>query len=239
MQNIIVESPTVIQQAKNVKTKKNGRCRMECCLQTANCWNRNNRFYSDSILKEGINRITNRVKENSLLGELDHPLDSNPVRQLTVLYKCVSHEFKELGWDGNKLIGIIETVRTPNGDILKNLAEDGVRIGFSMRGMGDLQKGITEKGRPGYIVQGPLNIITYDSVSFPSHAEAQIIKITESVMSTLQESYVGFDSIDGMIQTEDGFCYFPNDFDRMVEERIIKLKDKYILKKNNHSDWVN
>lgn len=236
MQNILVESPTIVSTPKAIQEKKDGRCRMEACLQTVGVWNRNNRMYAEGLLKEGIKKIGDRIKEGSILGELDHPIDNNPVRQLTVLYKDASHQILELGWDGNKLVGVLETTRSPNGEILKNFTTDGIPIGFSFRGMGDLRKVAMEGGKTGYKVEAPLNIVTWDAVSYPSHSEARVIRITEGVASILQESMIPYEIKDGLVCTEDGYCYFPNDFDKLVEQRIIDLKGKYKFTKK--SQWL-
>ena len=237
MHNLMVEQPTVVSIPKKIREKKDGRCRMEACLQTVGVWNRNNRLYEEGLLKEGIRKIDSRIGEGSLLGELDHPVDGNPVRQLTVLYKNASHQFLELGWEGNKLVAVIETTRSPNGEILKNFTEDGIPVGFSFRGMGDLKKTVMEGGKTGFKVEPPLNIVTWDAVSYPSHAEARVIKITEGVVNIIHESVSIHENKDGLICMENGYCYFPNDFDNLVERRIINLKDKYKFSKRN-SEWL-
>jgi hypothetical protein len=212
---------------KKVKTLKEGRIRADVVVQTGGDINRNRRRYATQLLKDGVLTIQPRIKEGSFLGELDHPIDKDPVRQVTVLYKESAHQFCEMGWDGNKLIAVIETLRTPNGKILRDLAEDGIPVGFSFRGMGDLQQ-ITENKRQVYEVIGPLHVVTWDAVSYPSHAEAKLIKITESVTRMIHES-TGVCENEGMVCTNEGYCYFPNDFDRLVEQRIIKLKEKFTL----------
>lgn len=182
---IISENPHV-SRPYNLKSFKD-KIRMECVLQTADVFNRNRRKYSKDVINEGVSKIRPRITEGSLLGELDHPVDSNPVRQVTVLYKEASHKFCEVGWNGNKLVAVLETLRTPNGTILKNLAEDGVPIGFSFRGMGDLRE-IMKEGKTFFEVRGPLQAVTWDAVSYPSHEGANLIKITEQVSKSLQES---------------------------------------------------
>lgn len=224
---IFAESAQTIGIAKKVKKIKEGRIRADVVVQTGGDVNRNHRRYATKLLKDGVEMINPRIKEGSFLGELDHPIDKDPVRQVTVLYKESSHQFCEMGWDGNKLVAVIESLRTPNGEILKNLAEDGIPIGFSFRGMGDLKQ-IVENGQHIYEVVGPLHVVTWDAVSYPSHEAAKLIKITENVTKTIHES-TGLCECNGMICTSEGYCYFPNDFDRLVEQRIIRLQDKYSL----------
>ena len=47
---------------------------------------------------------------------------------------------------------------------------------------------------------------------------------------------ISYEIKDGLICTEDGYCYFPNDFDKLVEQRIIDLKGKYKFTKK--SQWL-
>lgn len=231
MSFIIVESGGISSIPTNIK-KGRDKIRCEVCLQTANDVNRNKRRYRKELIEGALAKLQERIGEGSLLGELDHPIDRNPVRQVTVLYKEASHRFMETGWDGNKLISVIETLRTPNGTILKNLAEDGIPVGYSFRGMGDLRQ-VNEGGQIFFEVQDPLHAITWDAVSYPSHLQAKTIKITESVANTLFES-VGFIEESGYIKTEDGIIYFPNDFDKLVEQRVIDLTDKFKIRKRRH-----
>jgi hypothetical protein len=170
----ISESP-VMSTPKKIRetTKKN--LRFECVLQSTGVVNKNKRRYSKDVINEGLNKISDKIKEGSLIGELDHPIDKNPVRQITVLYKEASHRILEYGWNGNKLVGIVETLRTNNGEILKNLIEDGVPVGFSFRGMGDLRP-VNEGSGTIYDVVGPIHVVTWDAVSSPSHADAKVLK---------------------------------------------------------------
>jgi hypothetical protein len=222
---ILSEESSLRASPKIVKKEKDGRVRLEAILQTCGDVNRNKRRYSKDLMMEGIGKIDPRVKEGSFLGELDHPIDTNPVRQVTVMYKEASHQILELGWDGGNLTGVLETLRTPNGTILKNLSEDKVPVGFSFRGMGDLKQ-TSENGMVVYDVMPPLHIVTWDAVSFPSHSKAKVIRVTEGVTKMIHEA-VGIVEKNGLVCTDDGFCYFPDEFDRLVEQRIILLKEKF------------
>jgi hypothetical protein len=226
---LVAEAAVVATIPKNVKKVKNGSIRMEAVLQTANDINRNNRRYNKGLLESGIIRVGDRITEGTFFGELDHPISSKPARQFTVLFKNISHRIMETGWDGNKLVGIVETVRTPKGRILKNLAEDHIPIGFSMRGMGDLKPTI-ENGKSFMDVIGPLNIITWDAVTNPSHSQAKTIRITEDIQRDINEvihECTGIEEFDGFVKTSDGILYLANDFDELVERRVINLVNKF------------
>jgi len=229
---ILSESPT-ISFAKNIRKNKTGKLRFECVLQTVGTVNRNKRRYSKGVINEGLEAISDRIREGSLLGELDHPIDKNPVRQVTVLYKESSHRILDYGWDGNKLIGVVEILSNRNGRDLRALIEDGVPIGFSFRGMGEL-KMVNESGESFYDVIGPENgrkpiqIITWDAVNSPSHIEARLLRrinededdnnalaLDESSLSMLVDYYrrksnfsISNDCLrKGILCTPDGICY--------------------------------
>lgn len=236
-------SPTV-SIPRNVKKFKKDKIRMECILQTANEVNRNNRKYSKEIINAGLKEIKPLIEEGSLLGELDHPVTREPTRLILVLYKEASHKILDVWWEGNKLYGILETLRTPNGIIMKNLVEDGIPIGFSLRAMGNLRP-MWENGRSYKEVIGPFKIITWDSVSYPSHKEAKLVSIKENNMDIDTENtndgsvaieegtlykllyykikkegknYLN-EYCEGSIMCEDGICYIPNILYKKLREK--------------------
>ena len=230
-QHIIIES-AVMGYPKNIKPLKNNgeKIRMECILQTVGDVNRNNRMYDKNTMQKSIKEVLERMHSKNFHGELDHPVDSNPVRQSTVLYKEASHNIIECGWDGNILKGVVETLcATCNGRTMRDLVvKDEIPIGFSYRGMGELEKSYFN-GKPIFKVTGPMTTITWDCVSYPSHAKAKIIKITEGVKKQIKESVdytkiIELNESSGLICTEDGVCFLPNDYDRYVEERKKRIK---------------
>lgn len=241
---IILEAANTFSLPKNVKQYGES-VRLEVVLQTANDINVNRRRYSKDILDESIkNSILPRISNGGLLGELDHPItsDNNTARQVVVWYKDSSHKFLEIGWDGNKLVGVIETLAaTPNGQILRDLVvKDKIPVGFSYRGMGELKQ-ISENGKMIFDVQGPLLSITWDSVSNPSHTQARLIRISENngyaelktnAISNLSEEQslsegIKYSEKNGMICTNNGVCYLPDAFDMLVQKRVIDLKNKF------------
>ena len=235
---LITESPSIMAIPDKIRLVK-GRdyITMECILQTADEINKNRRRYGKAILEGGLSSIADRINEGSFVGELDHPIDTRPVRQVSVLFKEVSHVIRNYGWEGNNLVAVVETLNTPNGNILKNLALQGIPVGFSLRGMGEIRQ-MTESGSPYYDVYGNLKIITYDSVSNPSHATARVRKLTESVENQIYnefENYAtnfiheseGICEKNGLVCTKEGVCYLPNQFERLVDKRIVTLIDKF------------
>ena len=96
--------------------------------------NRNNRIYPLPILEKEVARYNkDYVKKNRAFGELGHP--DGP----TVNLERVSHMITNLYPDGNNFIGEAKIMDTPYGKIVKNLIDEGAKLGVSSRGMGSLE----------------------------------------------------------------------------------------------------
>jgi len=223
MSNIIIESP-VFQEAKIVHNKDPKKAIFRMILQSAEEANQNKRIYPKVVLSEGMKNNEERMKRRAFGGELDHPTPMgnesfDGVRQTTVQLKETSHLIRDYEWNGNNLVGELETLSTPNGNILLGLLRDKYSIGISMRGMAELER------RPDGInlVKAPLYIITFDSVSLPSHKSA-VVDFNEckfESLNLLQESC-------GTICTSDGTCYLPNYFDKLVETKVIQFFNRWV-----------
>ena len=97
--------------------------------------NRNGRVYPKGIMAREVDRyVREHVNQSRAYGELGHP--SGP----TINLERVSHMIKELREDGNNYIGRAKIMETPYGNIVKNLREEGARLGVSTRGMGSLKE---------------------------------------------------------------------------------------------------
>ncbi len=214
--NIVIES-AIFAPPEKVKKYTDGKVVFEAYLQEANTKNQNKRIYRQSILDEAMKRIQNKIDKRGLLGELDHPITEDQTRQTTVMYKEVSHIIREWGWDGKLIKGVVEsTPYSPNGKTLTGLVLDRVPVGFSLRGLADVEDKADYQD-----VIAPLFIITYDCVSEPSHNSATIQEIrNEHVVRIIKESKQ-------LICCNNGKCYLPNYFDSLIERRILKLTDKY------------
>ena len=96
--------------------------------------NRNGRVYPKEILQKEVKRYEqNYIKQNRAFGELGHP--EGP----TVNLERVSHMIQELKENGNNFVGRAKIMDTPYGKIVKNLIDEGARLGVSSRGMGSLK----------------------------------------------------------------------------------------------------
>ena len=129
-------------------------------LQRAEAKNQNGRVYPKEILKREVdNYINGPIKDNRAMGELDHPESS------VINLQNVSHTIKKCWWEGDDVMGEVEILTTPAGNILKALFASGITIGISSRGMGSVEENISE----GTVeVQDDFELLCWDFVSTPS-----------------------------------------------------------------------
>jgi len=154
-----------------VKTEQ-GNLIVEGLLQSARTENGNNRTYPKKVLAREVDNYKNGpISENRALGELDHP-DSSIIN-----LKNVSHNIKDIWWDGDDVMGKIEILPTPSGNILKELFKNGITIGVSSRGMGSLKPGSDGVQE----VQDDFELLCWDFVSTPSTPGAYVAPIQEGL----------------------------------------------------------
>tara|TARA_R100001509_G_C4685441_1_gene154988 strand:- start:28 stop:516 length:489 start_codon:yes stop_codon:yes gene_type:complete len=134
-------------------------------MQMSETLNGNGRVYPHNVLKREIENYTKLVKERRALGELDHPDDS------VINLKNASHVVTDIWMEDNKVMGKIEVLPTPSGNILRNLVESGIKMGISSRGMGSVQE---TSGKT--VVQDDFQLICFDMVSEPSTPGAFMMK---------------------------------------------------------------
>jgi hypothetical protein len=142
-------------------------------LQRAEAKNQNGRVYPKDVLKEEAKRYKkDRVKENRALGELDHP-DSEVVN-----LQNASHRVTSMSWNGNDLVGEVQVLTTPAGEILQELFRNNVNVGISSRGLGSVR----ESADGTLVVGDDFELIAFDFVSNPSTHGAfmEPEKITEN-----------------------------------------------------------
>lgn len=131
--------------------------------------NKNGRVYPQSIMEREVGKYNdNYIKSSRSLGELGHP--QGPSLNLD----RVSHIIKEMKMDGTVVYGKAKILDTPFGNIVKNLIDEGVRLGVSSRGMGSLKQvnGVNE-------VQDDFSLATVDIVADPSAPNAFVNGIME------------------------------------------------------------
>jgi hypothetical protein len=132
---------------------------VEGVIQRADSKNQNGRVYPKDILEREVEKyVQGPISENRALGELDHP------ESMVINLKNVSHNIKKLWWNGDDLMGKIEVLPTPSGNILKELFINKITVGISSRGMGSVQS----LGEGTVEVQDDFELLCWDFVSTPS-----------------------------------------------------------------------
>ena len=174
-------------------SKNNGRLVVKGVLQRANAKNQNGRIYPrETLMRESEKYAGIQIKERRALGELDHP-DSSVVN-----LNNASHNVLEMHWNGDDLLGTVEVLGTPAGNILKELLKAGILLGISSRGLGsvrELDEGTVE-------VEDDFELICWDFVSNPSTQGAFMKPIqSEGVLteSAVKNNY-SYDKVNTIIR---------------------------------------
>tara|TARA_R100000781_G_scaffold113698_1_gene82780 strand:- start:131 stop:736 length:606 start_codon:yes stop_codon:yes gene_type:complete len=138
--------------------KENGNLIVEGILATAEVKNGNGRYYAKDLWDREMDKYKDLVDQRRSMGELDHP------ESTVINLKNVSHLINDFWWDGDNVMGKIEILPTPSGNILKELIKNGVSVGVSSRGMGSL-----EPNGSVMEVQDDFELLCWDFVSTPSN----------------------------------------------------------------------
>jgi len=178
MKNLLIETNLF---EGRVNEDSSGRTMVKGILQRAGAENQNGRVYPKNILEREINKYQQLIKERRALGELDHP-DSSVIN-----LKNVSHNIKEVHWEGNDVVGTVEILPTPSGNILKELLRAGILLGISSRGMGSTQPMKDNK----LLVGEDFELIGWDFVSNPSTHGAFMTPMNESVVKQIGTDVCG------------------------------------------------
>lgn len=134
--------------------------------------NRNGRVYPKDVMRKEVNRYVKEfVEKDRAFGELGHP--EGP----TINLDKVSHMITKLEEEGNNYVGRAKILSTPNGQIVRNLIDDGAKLGVSSRGLGSL-----EQKNGAQVVKADFQLATAgDIVADPSAPEAFVEGIMEGV----------------------------------------------------------
>ena len=147
---------------------------IEGVFMQGNIKNRNGRMYPMETLAKEVARYNKEyVEQNRAYGELGHP--TGP----TINLERVSHMIKKLERDGDNINGKAKIMtETPMGNIVKNLMDEGAKLGVSSRGMGTLKP-----GKEGVnMVQSDFQLATAaDIVADPSAPNAFVEGVMEGV----------------------------------------------------------
>lgn len=169
MENRKLLNEQAISESKILNEETNGVKRMYISgpFMMAESQNRNGRTYSKQIIEREVNKFQSLIESHEALGELSHPdtIEISPERSAILI--------TELKMDDNLAIGKAKVLSTPNGKILESLLSDGVRMGVSSRGTGNLTEG--------NMVAEDYSLVTIDAVYMPSAQVAYTDPMYESV----------------------------------------------------------
>ena len=169
--SLLIETNTFkinpLQLTENVN-KETGNLMVEGILATAEVKNGNGRYYSKDLWNREMDKYNELIEQRRSMGELDHP------ESTVINLKNVSHLISDYWWDGDNVMGKIEILPTPSGQILKELIKAGVTVGVSSRGMGSLEQngGVME-------VQDDFELLCWDFVSTPSNPGSYMHTLNE------------------------------------------------------------
>ena len=160
------------QQINESMSTNDGKLVVKGVLQRAESKNQNGRVYpKDLLMREAKKYTDNFINQKRALGELDHP-DSSVVN-----LQNTSHNVTEMHFNGDDLVGTVEVLGTPSGNILKELFKSGIKLGISSRGLGSVES----VGNGSQEVQPDFELIAFDFVSNPSTHGAFLKPVNESV----------------------------------------------------------
>ena len=132
--------------------------------------NRNGRIYPMEVLEKEVEKYKkNFIDQKRAYGELGHP--DGP----TVNLERVSHLTESLEQDGKNFVGEAKIMKTPMGEIVKSLMDEGCKLGVSSRGMGSLQ----QKGGTNYVKDDFYLATAADIVADPSAPNAFVEGVME------------------------------------------------------------
>ena len=132
--------------------------------------NRNGRVYPMEVLEREVAKYNKKfINEKRAFGELGHP--DGP----TVNLERVSHMITSLKPEGKNFIGEAKIMSTPMGEIVKNLMDEGAKLGVSSRGMGSL----VQKNGANYVRDDFYLATAADIVADPSAPNAFVEGIME------------------------------------------------------------
>lgn len=176
-----VERPQLIESIQN----NDGRLILRnVLLQRADAPNRNKRVYPRRILERELKLYENKIAEKRAFGELDHP-ESNIVN-----LKNACQAIIDVKWKGNEVYGDIEVLKTPSGNIIREILLAGYRVGQSSRGLGSVEPLKEGDDDEMVEVQDDFELVTLsDCVSDESTIGANMIVTNESYSPRANSRY--------------------------------------------------
>lgn len=184
-------SPSMLTENVN---KETGNPIVTGILATAEVKNGNGRYYARNLWEREMSKYDELIKQRRATGELDHP------ESQVINLKNVSHLITDWWWDKDNVMGKVEILSTPSGNILKELIKSGVTVGVSSRGMGSLEQNgnVME-------VQDDFELLCWDFVSTPSNP-GSYMSILKEGKETFTYDYTNVNKIVTEILCSKGSC---------------------------------
>ena len=133
--------------------------------------NANQRVYPVNEIGRAVKTLSEQIEGGySVLGEVDHP------EGLNINLDRVSHMISETWMEGDNGYGKLKILPTPMGQLVKTMLENGVKLGVSSRGSGNVSE-------DGDNTVSDFEIITVDVVAQPSAPGAYPTPIYEHLMN--------------------------------------------------------
>jgi hypothetical protein len=175
--------------------------------------NKNKRIYSiDEMVNEARRYTDEMIKPGRSMGELNHPTTAD------VDLGRACHLVTELKQDGNVFHGKSKVLSTPTGLIVRSLINDGVKVGMSTRGLGQLIGESSGNSR----VKG-FRLVAVDCVADPSFPKAFVNGILESKQYVLAEN--------------GSYEELYDNFNKAIKTMPTRNRDEYLRK--NIIDFIN
>jgi hypothetical protein len=171
--------------------------------------NQNQRVYPVSEISKAVKAIQEKIESGfSVLGEADHPDD------LQVNLDRVSHMIEKMWMDGQDGYGRLKLLPTPMGNICKTLLDNGVKLGVSSRGSGN----VTDSGNV-----SDFEIQTVDIVANPSAPDAYPDPLYEQIMNG-KRGNVLMDVASAVNNDKIAEQYFQKEVQKFIEKLDIRRK---------------
>ena len=177
--------------------------------------NRNGRVYEFKMLKDKVEQYRKDfVVQKRAFGELGHP--EGP----TINLERVSHMISELSPDGKNFYGKAKIMDTPYGKIVKNLMDEGAKLGVSSRGVGSIE----EKNGANYVKDDFRLSTAADIVADPSAPEAFVRGVMEGREWIFENGLLVQREIDEIKET------IRKTSSRKLEEQMVNAFKRFINK---------
>jgi len=198
---LLIETITFVPQPVKLTEglkSKSGNMIVEGVLATPEVKNGNGRYYSKDLWGREIDKYMELVKNRRACGELDHP------ETQVINLKNVSHNIVSIWWDGDNIMGKLEILPTPSGNIVKALIDSGISVGVSSRGMGSLKP----MGENMMEVQDDFELLCWDFVSTPSNPGSYMasVGLNESIQNVSTKNYSRVNNVIRDILCSNGTC---------------------------------